>query len=211
MLFVYFKKNSSENLNYEGLKDNCWLTGDIMVVTLKYFLSKVDNRSTLLKNLYLKDKKYYLLTLHRPYNVDNPVILKNILSSLSKLKDDVIFPIHSRTLKNIGIFNIKPHFNIKIINPVGYLDFLILQKYAKKILTDSGRIQKEAYVLGVPCVTLRSETEWLETVEEGWNLLIEPSEKDISDKIIKFQPQKRRKNIFGVNVTQKMIDIINTF
>ena len=100
--------------------------------------------------------------------------------------------------------------NIQIIEPQGYLDFIALEHSAKRIITDSGGIQKEAYILRKPCITLRTETEWVETVEEKWNLLINPADKMIASKISCFKTPEKQEDIFGKDVTKKMINIINT-
>ena len=99
--------------------------------------------------------------------------------------------------------------NILLIEPQGYLDFIALEHSSKRILTDSGGIQKEAYLLRKPCVTLRTETEWIETVEEKWNLLVNPADKTIASKITCFKTPEKQKEIFGKDVTKNMMNIIN--
>lgn len=99
--------------------------------------------------------------------------------------------------------------NIQLAEPIGYIDFIVLENAATKIITDSGGIQKEAYLLKKPCITLRTETEWVETVEEKWNLLINPSDKKIATKIQSFHVPKKQKEVFGKSVTKKMVKIIN--
>ena len=99
--------------------------------------------------------------------------------------------------------------NIETIEPLGYLDFITLENFSKKIITDSGGIQKEAYILRKPCITLRTETEWVETVREKWNLLINPADKMIASKISSYQAPEEQEDIFGKDVTRKMLDIIN--
>jgi UDP-N-acetylglucosamine 2-epimerase len=94
--------------------------------------------------------------------------------------------------------------------PQGYLDFIVLENHAKKIITDSGGIQKEAYILRKPCITLRTETEWVETVSERWNLLVNPSDNEIAFKIANFIPAKDQKEVFGKEVASKMLGIINS-
>jgi len=196
-------------LSSEGLKQNSYLTGDIMVDTIKTNLEIALKKSTIICNLKLKDKEYNLLTLHRNYNVDDPAILEHLLNGLGELEEKVIFPVHPRTRKMLpGSYRLPG--NIEMVEPQGYLDFIVLENYAKRILTDSGGIQKEAYILRKPCITLRTETEWVETIEEGWNLLINPTDNGIASKINNFSPPVKQNEVFGNNVTEKMIDIINS-
>lgn len=100
--------------------------------------------------------------------------------------------------------------NIRMIEPQGYLDFIALEHASKRIITDSGGIQKEAYILRKPCITLRTETEWVETVEEKWNLLVNPTDPTIASKIAAFTVPEKQQDIFGKDVTEKMVKIINT-
>ena len=193
----------------EGLEQRAYLTGDIMVDTMKKNLELALKRSTIISDLKLEDKEYNLLTLHRNYNVDHADVLKHILCQLGKLNDRVIFPVHPRTRKMLQKSDGIPQ-NIEMMEPQGYLDFIVLEYYAKRIITDSGGIQKEAYILRKPCITLRTETEWVETVNEKWNLLINPSDKDIAAKINGFQPASEQREVFGKEVTKKMVQIINS-
>jgi UDP-N-acetylglucosamine 2-epimerase len=194
-----------ENLAREGLRAKSYLTGDIMVDSLGYARS-----IALSNNEFTNIDNYYLLTLHRPYNVDDPKKLSKILELLNSLNNHVVFPVHPRTRQIIEKNNIPVTSNINLINPLGYLDFIALQSNAEKIITDSGGIQKEAYILQKPCITLRSETEWIETVESGWNMLLNvEKDNEIVEKIITFSPPKDHPNLFGNNVSQKMVSIIN--
>jgi len=161
-----------ENLKKEGITKGVYLVGDIMFDALMHFSKISEVKSKILEKLNLKPKNYYLVTVHRAENTDNYERLKNILIALSQLDKPVIFPIHPRTKKMIEYFGLNNLLDvILVIKPVGYLDMLRLEKNAKAILTDSGGIQKEAFWLKIPCITLRDETEWIETVELGWNRL----------------------------------------
>lgn len=196
-------------LKKEGLEENTFFTGDIMVDTMKNNIEIALQKSTVISELKLENKEYNLLTLHRNYNVDNTDILEHILDQLGQLGEKIIFPVHPRTRKMLTTNYCLPE-NIQIIEPQGYLDFIALEHSAKRIITDSGGIQKEAYILRKPCITLRTETEWVETVEEKWNLLINPADKMIVSKISCFKSPEKQEDIFGKDVTKKMIDIINT-
>jgi len=199
--------NSLKNLKIEGLVNKSYLTGDIMVDALQYGISKGSQNSTTIFS-ELINKEYYLLTLHRPYNVDDPQKLAKILIQISELDENVIFPVHPRTRKIIQKLEFKLSSNISLTNPLGYLDFLILEQNSKKIITDSGGIQKEAYILKKPCITLRSETEWIETIKSGWNVLLDVDNQLFSEVIHKFEPKGKQKNIFGEKVADKMLEII---
>lgn len=196
-----------ENLKKENLDLKSFLTGDIMVDSLKFALKHL-NDSNLCKE-YELNNEFYLLTLHRPYNVDEPKKLANILKELSKTKYPIIFPVHPRTRKVIENYKIFIPNNIIIKEPFSYLNFVYIMNKSLKIITDSGGIQKEAYILKKPCITLRSETEWIETVNLGWNLLLEPEKNsDLSCKIDNFVPQGEYEFLFGDNVAQIMTSVI---
>ncbi|RNC83336.1 MAG: UDP-N-acetylglucosamine 2-epimerase (non-hydrolyzing) [Balneola sp.] len=203
-------KTAVANLKKEGLYEKAYLTGDIMVDSVLNNVELAKEKSKVVYDLELTPDEYYLVTLHRPYNVDDPDSLKNILSELGKLGHKVIFPVHPRTRKIIEKNKLSIANNIRLINPQGYLDFINLQKNSLKIITDSGGIQKEAYILNKPCITLRSETEWLETVESGWNLLITDAGSSMfSEDITGFQPLGEQEKVYGENVANRMKDIIH--
>ncbi|MBU1097081.1 MAG: UDP-N-acetylglucosamine 2-epimerase (non-hydrolyzing) [Bacteroidetes bacterium] len=198
-----------KNLELENLLSSSFFTGDIMVDSHKSAVERSKD-SKIIDEYSLTNGGYYLLTLHRPYNVDNSKNLADLLKELGELNKRIIFPIHPRTKNIIEKHNLIIPENITLIKPVGYLDFVALQSSCHKILTDSGGIQKEAYILKKPCITLRSETEWVETVQMGWNLLLNPNtEKNIARKIESFIPNDHYELIFGQNVSQKMVEIIN--
>ena len=192
----------------EGLAENSFFTGDIMVDTVKNNLQIALSKSTITEDLHLANEEYNLLTLHRNYNVDDTKVLEQLLNQLGELPEKIIFPVHPRTRKMLADTYSVPK-NITVIDPQGYLDFIALENSAKRIITDSGGIQKEAYILKKPCITLRTETEWVETVDEKWNLLINPFEKNIALKIAGFKPPENQRDVFGKNVTEKMVKIIN--
>lgn len=153
------------NLKKEGITDGVHICGDLMKDALFMLKDTLTNS---------RSYPYQLATLHRPYNTDDPKRLTNILKTLNKMKNKVIFPIHPRTRKVLEQqkfdFNEVP--NIEFIAPVGYIDMLSLLKFCELMITDSGGVQKEAYWMGRQCVTVRSETEWVETMEGGWNTLV---------------------------------------
>jgi UDP-N-acetylglucosamine 2-epimerase len=164
-----------DNLAREGATQGVHLVGDTMYDAMLQFADIARCCSTILQDLELEPKGYLLATVHRPYNTDNAERLRSILAAFAEIEEPIIFPVHPRTrqrMAEFGLANPQSVFcNPQLLEPVGYLDMLALQRHARLILTDSGGIQKEAYCLAVPCITLRPETEWVETVTAGWNVL----------------------------------------
>lgn len=197
------------NLKNEGLETVTYLTGDIMVDTMQNSIAVALKKSDIINTLQLSGKKFNLVTLHRHYNVDDSNVMQHILNQLALLQETIIFPVHPRTKKMLPA-NFKVADNIRMIEPQGYIDFIALQYAAQKIITDSGGIQKEAYILQKPCITLRTETEWVETVQEKWNCLIQPTDDAMAQKIHAFATPLTQQNIFGTGVTAKMMQIINS-
>lgn len=158
----------------EGVIQGVHLVGDTMFDAVQQFSEIAAQRSTILDTLNLTPRGYLLATIHRPYNTDEPENLRTILAAFAELDEPVIFPVHPRTRKKIADLGLLEGSSaqVRMIEPVGYLDMLVLERNARLILTDSGGIQKEAFFFAVPCVTLRPETEWVETVETGWNVLV---------------------------------------
>lgn len=196
------------NLAKEGITKGVYLTGDVMLDAVLHNIQIAEAKSTILATLNLEPKTYYLATVHRPSNTDNLDNLKNILEAFEELDLPVVFPLHPRTRNTILSLSPSPKtLNIKFIEPVGYLDMLKLENNAQKILTDSGGIQKEAYFLGVPCVTLREETEWVETLEYGWNMLVGSDRAKIVKYATNFSPLSERKFVFGDGTSSKKIII----
>ena len=162
------------NLRNEGITQGAHLVGDPMVDAVRIFGPLASETSRILESVGVQMREYLLATIHRPYNTDNPDNLRAILIALAELHEPVIFPVHPRTRNRIdapGTAELIQGSRVRLIEPVGYLDMLALQQNARMILTDSGGVQKEAYMLGIPCITLRPETEWVETLENGWNVL----------------------------------------
>jgi len=200
---------SVENLKKEGIKNGVYLVGDVMYDSLIYNVKIAEKKSKILEKLGLNKKDYLLLTIHRAENTDDIENLVKILDSLSKIDEKVIFPVHPRTRNVIEKYKIKISDNIVLIEPLSYLDFIKLEKYAKKILTDSGGMQKEAYILKVPCITLRDRTEWIETIEDGWNILVSRDENKIIDAVKNFNPKEKQRNVYGDGkASEKIVEII---
>jgi UDP-GlcNAc3NAcA epimerase len=191
-------KTAVQNLRNEGITKGVHVTGDVMV-DIQMECSKIAmKRSRILEDLGLEPKSYHLATVHRASNTDDPVKLRAIVEAFEEL-GDVVIPCHPRAEKCLKQSDIWESLvkKAKVIRPVGYLDMLVLEKNARKILTDSGGIQKEAYLLGVPCITLRDETEWVETVDEGWNMLAGANRDEIVKKAREFEPPGGRREAYG--------------
>jgi len=168
-------KTSVNNLKNEGITREVHLVGDVMYDSILHHIKLAENKSDVLDRLKLEPKCYALATVHRAENTDDPDRLKNIIETLELINQEtkVIFPAHPRTQKYLKNSELKfQHLTLKFIDPVSYLDMLLLEKNANMILTDSGGLQKEAYWFNIPCITLRDETEWVELVEYGVNTVV---------------------------------------
>jgi UDP-GlcNAc3NAcA epimerase len=214
------------NLLKEGIKDGRTRIvkniGDVMYDSILYYSKIAEKKSTILHDLSLvnpqsgiRNRQYYLATLHRAENTDDPKKLKSIFGALNEIggKAPVILPLHPRTKKMMKVYRLFSKFkNIKFIEPVSYLDMLQLEKNAKAILTDSGGVQKESYWFGVPCFTLREETEWVETIKSKWNSLVGTEAKRIVKKVRHMEGRGRYlkgKGIFGDGkASQKIVRIL---
>lgn len=170
-----------ENLAREGITEGVFHVGDVMYDAALLFAPIAQQKSRILESLHLLPKQYYLATIHRAENTDHPHRLAGIWEGLQRLAKirPVVLPLHPRTrhaLQSQGLWpppeTSSPNNGLRIIEPVGFFDMIRLEQEAALILTDSGGVQKEAYFHRVPCVTLREETEWTETVQSGWNRLV---------------------------------------
>jgi len=209
-------EKAKENIKKEGIEDSkIFIVGNTIVDALVENIKIVDEKSKILEKLNVSSKKYILVTLHRPENVDNKDILLNILKGINKSGENknlkIIYPMHPRTKKMITQFKIDIPKNIQVTDPVDYLDFLALQSNAKVIITDSGGIQEESCILGIPCITVRENTERPETVDIGANV-ISGTDPDKIVECTKTMIEKEHvwdRNIFGNGESAKQIvDII---
>jgi UDP-N-acetylglucosamine 2-epimerase len=160
-----------DNLAREGVISGVTLTGDIMYDALVQNAPVAAKRSSIVRDLALTPGGYVLATVHRAANTDDPARLADLFDAFALLKEPVIVPLHPRTRAALMGTDIEVEPPVRIVDPAGYIDMLALEQNARVVITDSGGVQKEAYLLGVPCVTLRDETEWVETLEGGWNVL----------------------------------------
>ena len=161
-----------ECLAREGIRSRVYNVGDLMFDALCALLPRVEKEAdTLLERLDLETGAYFLATTHRQENTDDENRLAAIFQALGALPAPVVLPLHPRTRKALDAAGIRPWENIRLLDPVGYIEMIGLEKNARAILTDSGGVTREAYFLGVPCVTLRDDFEWPETLAGGWNVL----------------------------------------
>ncbi|BAH07855.1 non-hydrolyzing UDP-N-acetylglucosamine 2-epimerase [Clostridium kluyveri] len=199
-----------ENLKREGIKEGIYNVGDVMFDAILNFKKLAENKNEIIKELALQDKEYILTTIHRAENTNYIERLKNIVEALNECGKPVVLPLHPRTKKYMTDYGLKFNDNIKVIEPIGYLEMINLEMNSQKIVTDSGGVQKEAFFMKKPCITMRDETEWVETVENGWNIVVGTDKNKILDGIMNFIPDKTQKNIFGKgDAAIKILEVLN--
>lgn len=201
---------SQDQLANEGIRVGVYVVGDIMYDAVLLHRDRAEARSAILDRLELAPRSYYVGTVHRAENTDRKENLSSICDGLNRLSKPVIFPLHPRTAQKLKEYGICPGKNVRCVDPLGYLDMLKLQKWASCVLTDSGGLQKEAYYLQVPCVTLRTETEWVETVEAGWNLVCGIDPKRIIESVDRMeQREASHPDLYGKGDTaQRIVEIL---
>ena len=202
------------NLSREGIRNGkekvVKNVGDVMYDSILYYSGLAEKKSTILKDLNLfapssglRTANYCVATLHRAGNTDDPKRLRAILQALDEIgrESPVILPLHPRTRKMMKTYQFRVQGKrIRLVEPVSYLNMIQLMRHARVVLTDSGGVQREAYWLRVPCLVLREETEWVETVNTGWNLLVGADTKKIVEGLKRLQgskPPERKRELFG--------------
>jgi UDP-GlcNAc3NAcA epimerase len=201
-----------KNLKLEGFKKGVSNVGDVMFDAALYFSERAMQQHTILNKLGFSKGEFLLVTCHRQENTDVKENLTTILNTLVKIARDipVVFPIHPRTQDRINCYSLADKLQkLCVLAPVSYLDMVALEKAAKVILTDSGGIQKEAFFYGVPCVTMRDETEWVETVELGWNQIVELDEEKIYQAVLQAKRGCKDASPYGDGMASKRI--VQTF
>jgi UDP-N-acetylglucosamine 2-epimerase len=204
------------NLQRENAAGEAHLVGDVMADVSLTFRDIAAQRSTVLADLGLDPGRYLAVTAHRAGNVDDPERLARLVDLLAALPEAtgcrVIFAAHPRTRDRLeGTLLIERLTGVELIPPLGYLDFLELARNARAVLTDSGGVQKEAYLLGVPCVTLRDTTEWVETVDAGWNTLVE-LDRDAALAALERTPPDERPELYGGGrAAERVCDVVSAY
>jgi len=204
-LHLCASRNAQENLAREGIRERVYWVGDVMLDALLRYLPVASQESKILEQFGLTRNGYALVTIHRLANVENPVRLAKIVAALNQVDETVLFPAHPRT--RLALDRLEAHFggHVQLIDPLGYLDMLVLEQNARLIATDSGGVQREAYYLGIPCLTLREETEWVETVAVGWNRLVGVEPGRVLEAWFTFTPPAARPPIYGDGLAAERI------
>jgi len=184
------------NLAAEGRTWGVQRSVDTMIASLSDAAARARTQSSILERTSVAEKQFVLATIHRAENTDDPSRLAQIVRALKQIEEPVVFPLHPRTRRALEAAGIDLH-GIRVVEPLGYLDMVRLESAARLIVTDSGGLQKEAYWLGVPCVTVRNETEWTETVDAGWNTLTGADTDAIVAAVRGFRPERPRPQLYG--------------
>ena len=211
-LLLCATETAIRNLEREGVRGEAHLVGDVMADVSLAFRDIAAERSTILRDLDLEAGSYLAVTAHRAGNVDPPERLGRLVALLEALPRPVVFPIHPRTRARLERDGLLGRLDgLRVVPPLGYLDFLELARHARAVLTDSGGVQKEAYLLGVPCLTLRDTTEWVETVEAGWNVLVD-LDRDAALAALDRRPPAERPELFGGGrASDRVCDVVAAY
>ena len=220
-LFFCPTELSVQNLKAEGIINDVFLVGDVMADSLLFYRDEINERFTSISDLGLTDifdhtsilpASWILATIHRAENTDSIIKIKEILAALEKADHPVIFPVHPRIFDMVKILHFRNHYhNIHFVQPVGYTAMIYLMLSSEKIVTDSGGVQKEGYILDKPCITVREQTEWMETLEGGYNILAQPDYHDLLSKIkaAKIDRSYEKKDVYGSgNASTKIVTIM---
>jgi UDP-GlcNAc3NAcA epimerase len=211
-LLLCSTETAMANLEREGVRGESHLVGDVMADVSLAFRDIAEERSQILDQLGLEPGSYLVVTAHRAGNVDRPERLEALVALLEALPQPVVLPMHPRTRERLTAAGLMDRLDgIKVIPPLGYLDFMKLARHARAVLTDSGGVQKEAYLLGVPCVTLRNTTEWVETVEAGWNTLVDLDPAAALAALERRPPEDRPELYGGGHAAERVCEVLAAY
>jgi UDP-GlcNAc3NAcA epimerase len=200
------------NLEHEGVAGEVELVGDVMADVSLTFREIAEERSHVLEELSLEPGSYLVVTAHRAGNVDRPDRLEALVRLLEALPRPTVFPVHPRTRSRLEEAGLLERLSGLILAPsLGYLDFLKLARHSRAVLTDSGGVQKEAYLLAVPCVTLRDTTEWVETVETGWNTLVDLDSGAALAALARPRPDQRPELYGGGHAADRVAAVVSAY
>jgi len=211
-LLLCSTETALRNLEREAALGEAHLVGDVMADVSLAFRDIAEEHSHVIEELALEPGSYLAVTAHRAGNVDRSERLEQLVELLAALPGTVVFPVHPRTRARLQAARLLDRLDgVRVTPPLGYLDFLKLARHARAVLTDSGGVQKEAYLLGVPCVTLRDTTEWVETVEAGWNVLVD-LDRDAAIAAIEREPPAERPALYGGgHAAERVRDVIAAY
>lgn len=201
------------HLEAEGITENVYIVGDVMYDSLLWASEEAKDHSTIREDLGVADTEYLLTTVHRPQNTDNRERLETIITRLAADPRQVVFPAHPRTIDRLERYDMleTAESEFTLVDPIGYVDFVMLQSGAEMIVTDSGGIQKEAFFLQTPCITLREETEWTETVKEGANVLVGADRKKLHDALVNQEfPEKMGTPYGDGHASERIADLLSS-
>ena len=211
-LLLCSTETAMRNLEREGVGGESHLVGDVMADVSLAFRDIAEERSQILDRLGLEPGSYLVVTAHRAGNVDRPERLEALVSLLEALPAPVVLPLHPRTRERLTAAGLMDRLDgIRVVPPLGYLDFMKLARHARAVLTDSGGVQKEAYLLGVPCVTLRDTTEWVETVEAGWNTLVDLDPAAALAALERRPPEDRPELYGGGHAAERVCEVLAAY
>jgi UDP-N-acetylglucosamine 2-epimerase (non-hydrolysing)/UDP-GlcNAc3NAcA epimerase len=212
-LLLCSTETAVRNLERERAAGEIELVGDVMADVSLAFRDIAEERSGIVDELGLEPGGYLVVTAHRAGNVDDQERLGQLVELLAALPAPVIFPVHPRTRARLEAAGLTDRLGdgVRLLAPLGYLDFLKLARHARAVLTDSGGVQKEAYLLGVPCVTLRDTTEWVETVESGWNVLVGLDSGAALEALDRNPPAERPELYGGGHAADRVCDVLATY
>jgi UDP-N-acetylglucosamine 2-epimerase len=200
------------NLEREGAAGEVHLVGDVMADVSLAFRDIAEERSEILTELGLELGSYLVATAHRAGNVDRVERLEQLAELLAAMPEPLILPLHPRTRLRLEEAGLMDRLGgVRVVPPLGYLDFLKLARHSRAVLTDSGGVQKEAYLLGVPCVTLRDTTEWVETVESGWNVLVDLDREAALAALERNPPAERPELYGGGHAAERVCDVVGAY
>jgi UDP-N-acetylglucosamine 2-epimerase len=197
-------------LKREGIEEGVYHTGDIMYDSLLAILPRVEAvEAEVLRRFDLQPGAYYLSTVHRAANTDDPAPLARLVEAFGRLDLPVVLPLHPRTRIAMARWGIEAGANLRLCDPVGYLEMVALERSARSVISDSGGVRREAYFLGIPCVTLREDSEWPETLAEGWDVLAGDDVDRIVAAAQRPRPAGEPEPLFGDgNAAGKIVEIL---
>jgi UDP-N-acetylglucosamine 2-epimerase len=211
-LLLCSTETAMRNLANEGVRGESHLVGDVMADVSLAFRDIAEERSQILDELGLDPGSYLVVTAHRAGNVDRPERLEKLVELLAAMPQPVVFPVHPRTRRRLEDAGLMERLaDVRVVAPLGYLDFLKLARHARAVLTDSGGVQKEAYLLGVPCITLRDTTEWVETVESGWNVLVDLDAEAALAALGRELPAERPELYGGGHAAERVCEVLGSY